>query len=65
VPEFFLSGLRTLGLPSPTVATVGDDPEADVLGAMDAGLRDIRVGEPDAWPHARRPDRIVASIRQL
>ena len=61
--DFFLQGARDLGLPPEQVAMVGDDPEADVLGAQEAGLSGIFVGK--AWERPGRPDAMLASIAQL
>ena len=42
--EFFLLALKDLGdLKTQEVAMVGDDPEADVTGAKDAGLKGVQV----------------------
>lgn len=64
---FFLAGASAVGLPPAEVAMVGDDPEADVVGALDAGLGAVWVGEPSAWPGelARQPDAVIASAAQL
>jgi HAD superfamily hydrolase (TIGR01509 family) len=61
--DFFLQGARDLGLPPEQVAMVGDDPEADVLGAQEAGLSGIFVGK--AWERPGRPDAMLESIAQL
>lgn len=46
---------------------VGDHPEADVVGASNAGLKSVWVNRHgDAWPdHLRRPDGIVKDIGEL
>ena len=47
-PEFFDFILKDLGLPAERVIMVGDDLEADVLGARRAGLRAVWFNQP-AW----------------
>lgn len=60
---FFLQGTLALGLPPHAVAMVGDDPEADILGAQAAGLGGIFVGRE--WPGPGCPDAMLAGIGQL
>lgn len=46
---------------------VGDHPEADVVGANEAGLRSVWVNRNrDDWPqHLQRPDAIVRDVGEL
>jgi putative hydrolase of the HAD superfamily len=46
---------------------VGDHPEADVVGASNAGLKSVWVNRHgDDWPdHLQRPDGIVKDIGEL
>ena len=48
--DFFRLALEDLGLEAHEVAMVGDDPESDVAGAKDAGLKGVQVktGKYDA-----------------
>jgi len=63
---FFLEGARSLRLPPEAVAMVGDDPEADVLGAMDAGLGGVFVGDVGAWTvPGRGPDARIARAAEI
>ncbi len=59
---FFAQGVALLGLRPEEVVMVGDDPEADVQGAQDAGLGAVLVGEARGRQH---PDAIVPSIAGL
>ncbi len=57
--RIFLAAAERLGLSAAEILHVGDDPELDVVGARDAGLRTAwinRAGHP--WPGAlgRAPD---------
>jgi putative hydrolase of the HAD superfamily len=67
-PRVFASLLQALRVEPHETWAVGDNLSADVFGAMDAGIFGIWVdpanhGLPaDA---ARRPDRVIASIREL
>ncbi|HEY4278441.1 MAG TPA: TIGR01458 family HAD-type hydrolase [Conexibacter sp.] len=42
-PEFFAAALASVGAPASDAVMIGDDVEADVGGALDAGLRGILV----------------------
>jgi HAD superfamily hydrolase (TIGR01458 family) len=68
--EFFKLAIQSLGLPTPNVAMIGDDIEADVGGAQAAGLTGIlvRTGKYRADTVARstvRPDADLDSIADL
>ena len=55
-----------LGLQPGEVAMVGDDPEADVVGAMDAGLGGVFVGPAEAWGvRGRRPAARLGGVGEL
>ena len=65
---FFDLALETLGLPPETVAMVGDDPELDIRGAQDAGLRAILVETGRYRPGAEssiQPDLVLESVALL
>jgi putative hydrolase of the HAD superfamily len=50
-PRIFLAAARQLGVPPQQIMHVGDDPELDIVGARNAGLRTAwinRAGLP--WP---------------
>ena len=61
-PGFFHQGAASLGLAPDQVVMVGDDPEADILGAQRAGMAAIHVGPPRAWAEETRP---VATVRSV
>ena len=42
-PDFFQAAVADLGLTPPEVLMIGDDVEADVLGAVAAGLQGVLV----------------------
>lgn len=64
--SFFLQGVAALGLQPGEVAMVGDDPEADVVGAMDAGLGGVFVGPAEAWGvRGRRPAARLGGVGEL
>lgn len=67
-PRVFATLLEALRVTTDETWAVGDNIEADVFGAMDAGIRGIWIdasgrGLPEGV--TRRPDRIVASICEL
>jgi len=65
--EIFDVAVRTGGAQSHETLHVGDHPEADVVGAINAGLRSVWVNRHgDDWPdHLQRPDGIVKDIGDL
>ena len=69
-PAFFHMALESLGLAPGEVVMVGDDLEADIGGAQDAGLRAIQVetgkySARDREHPAVTPDERIASIADL
>ena len=69
---FFDSALQSLGLPAEEVLMVGDDVEADVNGAMQAGLRAclVKTGKYRAGDesHARKAllaDNLLAAVEEF
>jgi HAD superfamily hydrolase (TIGR01458 family) len=67
---FFLAALAHLGLPAPSVAMIGDDLEADVLPAMELGMRGILVRTGKFREHryeagSRRADRLADDLAQV
>jgi putative hydrolase of the HAD superfamily len=66
-PRIFHQLLQAAGLAPREAAHVGDDPEADVLGARGAGLTPVWVNRSGAaWPHASpAPGLSVRSLEEL
>lgn len=67
---FFQAGLERLGLPAEAVALVGDDCEADVGGAMQAGLGGVLVrtgkfSEASLRQSGVEPDAVLDSVASL
>jgi HAD superfamily hydrolase (TIGR01458 family) len=66
-PGFFGLALEDLGLPADEVGMVGDDAEADILGAKRAGLLGIQV-KTGKWQAATKPDEadlVIDSVASL
>lgn len=65
--EIFDIAVRTGGAQSHETLHVGDHPEADVVGASNAGLRSVWVNRHgNDWPdHLQRPDSIVKDVGEL
>lgn len=69
-PEFFLEGVADLGVQAPRVAMIGDDLEADVGGALEAGIAGllVRTGKfrADALAeHPITPTMVIDSIADV
>lgn len=56
--DFFLTAVQDMGLPAADVVMIGDDVEADVCGAIDAGLTGIlvRTGKYREGDETRLPE---------
>ena len=59
---FFHQGAASMGLAASEVVMVGDDPEADILGARGAGMDAIYVGTPRAWGAGPKPSATIPSV---
>src|SRR5712692_4064635 len=69
-PSFYRAALSALGLPAAEVAVIGDDLEAEVVGAQAAGMRGIlvRTGkfrEEELACSPVRPDAILDSLKEI
>jgi len=69
-PTFYRAALSALGLPAAQVAVIGDDLEAEVVGAQAAGMRGIlvRTGkfrEDELARSSARPDEILDSLAEV
>jgi HAD superfamily hydrolase (TIGR01458 family) len=68
--EFFRAAARALGLSVAELVMVGDDAEADVLGAQEAGCLGVlvRTGKyrpGDETRSVRAPDAVLGSVAEL
>jgi HAD superfamily hydrolase (TIGR01458 family) len=63
--EFFRLALEDLGLEAGEVAMVGDDAEADVVGARRAGLVGIQVRTGKWRADVGEADRVIDSVADL
>ncbi|MEU6810587.1 HAD family hydrolase [Streptomyces sp. NPDC046831] len=66
-PAAFLAACEALGLPPHRVAYVGDHPEIDARGAMEAGLLSVWIDRVGAWATVEPPvgPRRIASLAEL
>jgi 2-haloalkanoic acid dehalogenase type II len=65
-PDMFHAALARTGAAPHEVLHVGDNPEHDVLGALDVGMRAIWVNaDNSAWEHERQPDATIGGLREL
>ncbi|HSO28030.1 MAG TPA: HAD family hydrolase, partial [Anaerolineales bacterium] len=69
--EIFMKALEFMGLPPERAVMVGDTLEADILGAINAGMRSVwitrRVENPQAQTNAYavRPDAVIHTLAEL
>ena len=66
-PAIFHHAVQKAGVETEQVIHVGDHPELDVVGAIDAGLRTAWMNPGGAeWPdHLPTPDATIASVTEL
>lgn len=64
---YFGAALEALGLPADDVFMIGDDPETDIAGAQNAGLRTILVktGKYRGGPLDVEPNHVLESIANV
>jgi HAD superfamily hydrolase (TIGR01509 family) len=65
-PQMFQAVFDSVGVLPADVVHVGDDPEHDIRGAREAGMRTVWMnprGEP--WPGGEPADREIVSLEQL
>ena len=64
--RIFHAAAAALGVPASQMLHVGDDPELDVLGGLDAGMQTVWVNRTDrSWEHVSRPHASVNDLREL
>jgi len=66
-PEIFLEALRLIGHPDRThVIFVGDNPEADIMGAKSLGMRTAWVHRGRNWPSEMAPpNHVIGHVEEL
>ena len=65
-PDMFHAALQRAGVDASSVIHVGDDPEHDIAGAREVGMRTVWMNSRRiAWPDLPRPDREIYNLRQL
>lgn len=63
-PIIFQIAAEVLGVPSNTEWMAGDNPEADIQGAANAGLKTIWIARDRYWPLDNEPTITVETIRE-
>lgn len=63
--EIFLSTLAQLDVPPSEAMHVGDDYEADILGAQGAGMKGVLLLLPGRPPHQGSPDFVVSDLAEV
>lgn len=66
-PQIFQKAVQESGVMPEQVLHVGDHPEIDIVGAIDAGLRTAWMNRTDAvWPqHLPAPDATITTVTEL
>ncbi len=65
-PDMFEAAVERLGLPAGQIVHVGDDPELDVVAAVEAGYRAVWVNRAGAdWPGGVQADAEVRTLEEL
>lgn len=65
-PDMFHAALKQTGVEAGNIIHVGDDPDHDVRGARDVGMRTIWVNtQRKAWPGGQPADREVVNLGEL
>jgi putative hydrolase of the HAD superfamily len=65
-PDMFHAALERSGVEPAQIIHVGDNPEHDIQGAREVGLRTVWMNSQDTeWPGGERADREIANLRQL
>lgn len=65
-PDMFEAALARSGVAPEQVVHVGDDPDHDVRGALEAGMRAVWVNLRNRpWPGGRRADREITDLLEL
>lgn len=65
-PDMFHAALEQAGVAAQQIVHVGDDPEHDIRGANDVGMRSVWMNpHHKTWPGGERADREITNLQQL
>ncbi len=65
-PDMFHAALKKTGAEPADIIHVGDDPEHDILGAREVGMRTVWINTQNKlWTGGQRADREIVNLRQL
>ncbi len=65
-PDMFHAALAHAGVAPQEIVHVGDNPEHDIQGAWDVGMRTVWMNSQGiVWPGGRRADREISNLQQL
>jgi len=65
-PQMFQAALDKAGVPASEIVHVGDDPEHDIRGAREVGMRTVWMNTRGIeWPGGEPADRAIISLCQL
>lgn len=65
-PDMFEAAIQHAGVSAAQIVHVGDNPEHDIRGAREAGMRSVWMNsQKEDWPGGDRADREIDNLRQL
>jgi putative hydrolase of the HAD superfamily len=65
-PDMFEAALAHAGVEAQQIVHVGDDPDHDIRGAQQVGMRTVWMnGRGREWPGGRRADREIGNLLEL
>jgi putative hydrolase of the HAD superfamily len=65
-PDMFHAALEHAGVGPQEIVHVGDNPEHDIQGAMEVGMRTVWMNSQGmTWPGGQRADREIGNLREL
>ena len=65
-PEMFHAALERAGVSPREIVHVGDNPEHDIQGAINVGMRTVWMNsQGEAWPGGQQADREIVNLQEL
>ena len=65
-PDMFHAALEHAGVGPQEIVHVGDNPEHDILGAREVGMRTVWMNSQGVdWPGGQRADREISNLKEL
>jgi 2-haloalkanoic acid dehalogenase type II len=65
-PDMFHAAIEKSGVPAQQIVHIGDNPEHDILGAQQVGMRTVWMNNRGlTWPGGQLADREISNLREL